>query len=130
MSEKELIVLRDLTDEELDKFSDRDLFELINDYGKYGTPVRATIKGLLNELNIKYDDLSDFALEFNVGLCNNASRSKTQIYINRKNSPLRDNIVINLDDNNDIPYLTLQVESNGFVHEEAYNNDGLLIYTF
>ena len=125
---KELIILRDLSDEELDELSDLELFELINDYEKYGTPVRATIKGLLQEQDIKYDDLSDFILNFNVGLCNHATRSKNQIYISRHNSPLKDNIIINLDKNNDSPDMTVQIESDGFVHEEAYNEDGLLIY--
>lgn len=126
---KELIVLRDLSDDELLDLSDDELFELRKEYEKKGVPVRATVKGLLDELEIKYDDLTDFIQNLEVGICNNANRTKDHIYINRKNSPLKDNILINLNDNYDMPDVTIQIHiSEDFVHEEAYNEDGLLIY--
>ena len=125
---EELLILRDLSDEELEKLSDLELLDLQSDYLKYGTPERATVKGLLKEYNIKYSDLSDFVLELNVGLCNYANRTKNQIYINRHNSSLKDNIVINLDKSRDLPYVTIQIQASNFIHEEAYTEDGLLLY--
>ncbi len=124
-----VVVLRDLTDDELDALSDDLIFDLSHEYMVNGFPERATIKGLLEEMNIKYDDLSDFILELPVGICNYANRTDNLINIYRKDSKYLDNIVINLDDGKDIPDVTIQVQaSDSFVHEEAYTKDGLLIY--
>ena len=126
---EELIVLRDLTDEEINDLSDDFIFELHQEYRKQGAPVRSTIRGLLEEFDIRYDDLTDFILNFDVGLCNYANRTKDMIHISRKNSPLKDNIVINLNDKLDIPDLTIQIQTkDDFVHEEAYTRDGLCLY--
>ena len=129
MNDKELLVLRDLSDEELHKLSDDDNFTLMASYRQKGVPVRATVKGLLDEFNIKYDDLTDFILNVYVGVCNNANRTSNQIYINRKDGPRKDNIIINLDEDSDVPDVTIQVQvSDVFIHEEAYSRDGLLLY--
>ena len=125
----DLIIVRDLSDDEIDNLSDDEIFELMNAYQERGVPKRATVGGLLEELNIKHDDLTDFILNMDLGVCNNANRTKGQIYINRKNSPKKDNILINLDDNLDIPDVTIQIQvRDNFIHEEAYNRDGLLLY--
>ena len=124
------VVLRDLSDDELLSLTDDEVHKLSIDYQLNGIPVRNTVKGLLDELNIKYDDLTDFILGLTVGRCNFASRSGKDIRIYRKGSELRDNIVISLDDSVDVPDVTIQIQvTDAFVHEEAYNKDGLLIYT-
>ena len=127
---EEVIVFRDLTDEELLNLTDDELFEIRKSYQRNGVPVRATVKGLLDELNIKYDDLTEFIQNMEVGRCNTAIRNDEQIYISRKDSELKDNIIINLDDARDIPDVTVQIQiREDFIHEEAYNEDGLLVYT-
>jgi hypothetical protein len=123
------IILRDLTDDELNNLTSEDRFQLMIDYQQNGVPERATIGSLLEEYNIKYDDLTEFILNFNVGRCNYANRTKDQIYISRHNSPIKDNIIINLTDSKDVPDLTIQTQINeNFIHEEAYTQDGLEIY--
>ncbi len=121
-------ILHELTDEEIGNLTDEDLYNIGVYQEKYGVPEESTVKGLLKKLSIKYDDLSDFALGLFVGICNNANRTKSQIYINRKNSPLKDNIIINLDDNN-TPYVTIQIQiGDTFIHEEAYTKEGAVLY--
>ena len=63
---KDLLVLRDLTDEELDNLSDETLYELSEAYKKEGVPYRATVRGLLEENDISITGLSDFILGLNV----------------------------------------------------------------
>ena len=121
-------ILHELTDEEIGNLTDEDLYNIGVYQEKYGVPEESTVKGLLKKLSIKYDDLSDFALGLFVGICNNANRTKSQIYINRKNSPLKDNIIINLDDNN-TSYVTIQIQiGDTFIHEEAYTKEGAVLY--
>ena len=123
------IILRDLTDEELNNLTDEESYKIQVNYNLNGVPYRATVKGLLEELDISINGLSDFILGFNVGRCNYANRTKKQIYISRHNSSLRDNIVINLDDTLDVPDIVVQIQvTDNFIHEEAYNDEGLLIY--
>ena len=118
----ELIILRDLTDEEIIKLTDTEIDDMISSYKENGIPERATVKGL-------YDDLTEFILGLEVGRCNHVNRSENQIYINRPNSNFKDNIVINLDKQRDIPDVTIQIQINDdFIHEEGYNKDGLEIY--
>ena len=122
-------ILHVLTDEEINNLTDEEIYNIGVYHETHGVPEESTVKGLLEKLGIKYDDLSDFALGFFVGICNNANRTKSQIYFNRKNSPLKDNIIINLDDNNDIPYVTIQIQiGDSFIHEEAYTKEGALLY--
>ena len=129
MVEKDLLILRDLTDDELAKLTDDELDEMYLAYEKNGIPLRATVKGLLEELNIDYKGLTDFILNLHLGKCNYAQTVTNGISIYRKNSPLKDSITINLDEDNDIPDVTIQIQVlDDFVHEEAYNKDGLLIY--
>ena len=124
-----VIILRDLTDEELLNLTDEESFKIQVNYNLNGVPYKNTIKGLLEEFDIKSDDLSDFILNFNVGRCNYANRTDNQIYISRHDSGLRDNIVINLDGSRDVPDIVVQIQvTDNFVHEEAYNEEGLLIY--
>lgn len=79
--------------------------------------------------NLKYDGLSDFVLNLDVGVCNYAQRSEGQIYISRKDSKLRDNILINLDVSKDMADVTIQIQINdGFIHEEGYTMDGFELY--
>lgn len=126
---KERLILRDLTDNELNNLTSEDRYQLMIDYQMNGIPERATIRSLLEEYNIKTDDLSDFILNFDVGRCNYANRTKDQIYISRHNSPLKDNIIISLTDSKDVPDLTIQTQINeNFIHETAYTKDGLEIY--
>lgn len=125
----ELIILRDLTDEEIIKLTDTEIDDMISSYKENGIPERATVKGLLKEYNVKYDDLTEFILGLEVCRCNHVNRSENQIYINRPNSNFKDNIVINLDEQRDIPDVTIQIQINDdFIHEEGYNKDGLEIY--
>lgn len=125
----ENVILHELTDEEINNLTDEEIYNIGVYQEKNGVPVESTVKGLLKSLDIKYDDLSDFVLDLFIGVCNNANRTKNQIYINRKGSPLKDNIIINLDDNNDIPYVTIQIQiGDSFIHEEAYTKEGVLLY--
>ena len=125
----ENVILHELTDEEIKNLTDEEVYNIGVYQEKNGVPVESTVKGLLKSLDIKYDDLSDFVLDLFVGVCNNANRTKNQIYISRKSSPLKDNIIINLDDNNDIPYVTIQIQiGDSFIHEEAYTKEGVLLY--
>lgn len=124
------IVLRDLTDEELDK-----IYEQGNSYkikkrhlnGKIDE--KETVRGLLKEYGIKYDDLPDWLQEKEVGRCNSANRTEYQIYINRPNSKYNDKMIINLNPNREVPYLTVQTQINdNFIYERAYSEKGAVIY--
>jgi hypothetical protein len=122
-------VLHKLSDEELDGLSSDDIYDIGRYYDTHSLPYESTVKCLLEEFNINYDDLTDFVLNLDVGVCNYAQRSKKQIYISRKDSSLKDNIVINLDDSRDMADVTIQIQINdGFIHEEAYTYDGLEVY--
>ena len=125
----ELLIIRDLSDEEIKNLTDDEVYELGKAYEKEGMPLRATVKGLLMEYDIKYDDLTDFILGMSVGVCNYATRGKEKINITRKNSSLKDAIVINLTDKYDAPDVVVRLQINeNFIHEEAYTKDGLLLY--
>ena len=124
------IVLRDLTDDELDK-----IYEQGNSYkikkrhldGKIDE--KETVRGLLKEYGIKYDDLPDWLQEKEVGRCNSANRTEYQIYINRPNSKYNDKMIINLNPNREVPYLTVQTQINdNFIYERAYSEKGAVIY--
>ena len=125
----ENLTLYELTDEEIDNLTDKEVLEIGEHYTQHGIPQHSTVKGLLKKFNLKYDDLEKFVLDMNVGICNNANRTKTQIYINRKNSAKKDNITINLNKNRDVPYVTVQMQvGDYFIHEEAYDEKGLKLY--
>lgn len=125
----ENLILHELTDEEIGNLTDEDYFEIIQYYDNHPLPIESTVKGLLQKFDLKYDDLTEFIQNLNVGICNNATRSDTQIYISRKDSPLKDNIRINLHDDYDAPDVTIQIQvMDDFVHEEAYTRDGLELY--
>ncbi len=118
-----------LTDEEIKGLSSDDVYEIGTYYESHPLPVDATVKGLLERLNIKYDDLSDFVLGLGIGICNSANRTKTQIYINRPNSEFRDNIVINLNKNSEAPPVTVQTQvGDNYVHEDGFDMEGVLLY--
>ena len=128
MSE-DVLILRDLTDEEINNLSEEDIMSMMEYYDENGVPYRSTVKSLLEDNDVSTDGLTEFILTLDVGRCNYANRTKKQIYISRHNSSLRDNIVINLDDSRDIPDVVIQIQvTDNFIHEEAYNDDGLLIY--
>lgn len=125
----ENFVLHELTDEELKNLTDEDAYNIGVYYDTHPLPELSTVKGLLKKYDLKYDDLTEFILNLNVGVCNHASRTKNQIYISRQDSSLRDNIVINLNESYDMPDVTIQVQvMDDFVHEEAYTRDGLELY--
>lgn len=129
MEINENFVLHELTDEELNNLTDEDAYTIGKYYDTHPLPELSTVKGLLKKFDIKYDDLTDFILNLNVGICNHANRTDSQIYISRHNSNLRDNIVINLNEKNDIPDVTIQIQvMDDFVHEEAYTRDGFELY--
>lgn len=123
----ETIILRKLTDEEIDNLTIDELHGIMESYSNE-IPYENTIQSLLEENSIKYDDLPSFVLEYNAGRCNTASRTKNQIYISRPSSKWKDNIVINLNKNAEVPYFTEQTGDDKFVHEVAYNHEGWLIY--
>lgn len=125
----EHFVLGDLTDEELEKMTDDEIFEFGHYIEENGLNELMTVKGLLKKFGFKYGDLSKFTQDYYVGRCNNVNRTDNQIYINRKDSPIKDNIVINLNPNRDVPYLTHQIQiTDDFIHEEAYSEDGVELY--
>ena len=122
-------ILHELTDEEINKLTDDEIYEIGKYYDTHPLPKESTIRGLLEKYNISTKGLTDFILGFNVGVCNHANRTENQIYISRQGSPLKDNIVINLNNNNDLPCLTVQIQiSEDFIHEEAYTRDGGILY--
>ena len=124
-----MLILRDLTDDEILKLTGDDLYDLRKEYETNGVPYRATVKSLLEDYNIKYDDLSDFILGFEVGYCNYANRTPERIIIKRKGSLKKDNILINLNKDYDVPDIVLQIQvDDDFVHEEAYTSDGFPLY--
>ena len=90
---------------------------------------KETVRGLLKEYGIKYDDLPDWLQEKEVGRCNSANRTEYQIYINRPNSKYNDKMIINLNHNREVPYLTVQTQINdNFIYERAYSEKGAVIY--
>ena len=122
-------ILYELTDEELENMTDEEVLEFGRFIEKNGVNELMTVKGLLKKFGFKYSDLTEFAQNYYVGICNTVNRTDTRIYINRADSPIKDNIVINLNPNREVPYLTHQIQANDdFLHEEAYNEDGLEIY--
>ena len=130
MSSKwENFILHELTDEEIENRTDEEVFEFGLYLDTHPLPEEATVKGLLKKFGFKYDDLSEFAQNYYVGSCNTANRTENQIYINRPNSKWKHNIVINLNPNREGPYLTVQIDIDGdFIHEEAYTENGFLLY--
>ena len=129
MEINENFILHELSDEELNNLSDEDAYNIGKYYDNHPLPEASTVKGLLKKYDIKYTDLTDFVLNLNVGICNHAARSTSQIYISRCDSPLRDNIRINLNKDNEVPDITVQVQiGDDFIHEEAYTMDGLELY--
>ena len=127
MSKKEKIILRKLTDDEIDQLSPEDNFEIMLQYMDE-VPYENTVQALLEENNIKFDDLTDFILGMDVGRCNSANRTENQIYINRPNSKWKDNIVINLKSEMEVVPITVQTGDDDFIHEEGYDFDGVEIY--
>ena len=123
----EKIIVRNWTDDEIDKLSSDDKFEIMLQYMD-GVPYENTVQCLLEENNIKFDDLTDFILTMDVGRCNTAIRTDNQIYINRPNSKWKDNIVINLKDDSEVPPIRVQIGDEEFIHEEAYDFNGVEIY--
>ena len=125
----ELVILRDLTDEEYDKLTSEEKDDIFEAYDLQGLPYRCTVRSVLEENDIKISDLTDFILGLEVGLCNTATRTDDHIILRRDNSPRQDNIMINLNKSLDVPDVVIQIQVNdNFIHEEAYNEDGLLIY--
>ncbi len=127
MSKKEKIIVRNLTDEELDNMSSKENFEIMVQYMEE-VPYENTVQGLLEENNIKFDDLPEFLLKMDVGRCNNANRTSNQIYINRPNSKWKDNIVVNLKSDIEVPFVTVQMGDDKFIHEVGYDIMGFEIY--
>lgn len=122
-------ILHELTDEEINSLTDDEVYEIGKYYDTHPLPAASTVKGLLEKHNIKTAGLTDFVLGMNVGVCNYANRTDDQIYIGRENSSMKDNIVINLNKDNEVPDVTVQMEvDENFIHEEAYTMDGLLLY--
>ena len=76
----ENLILHELTDEEIGNLTDEDYFEIIQYYDNHPLPIESTVKGLLQKFDLKYDDLTEFIQNLNVGICNNATRSDSQIY--------------------------------------------------
>lgn len=130
MKYDEDVVLRDLTDEELDKiYGQGNSYKITKRHLKGKIDERATVRGLLKEYGIKYDDLPDWLQEQEVGRCNSANRTEYQIYINRPNSKYKDKMIINLNPNREVPYLTVQTQINdNFIYERAYSEKGAVIY--
>lgn len=122
------IIIRKLSDEELDNLSVQEEWEITDQYTNE-VPYENTVQGLLEEQNIKFDDLEDWLLKMDVGRCNNAHRTDRQIYMNRPNSKWKDNIKIILNKDSDAPYVTMQFGNNEWIHEEAYDTTGIMIYT-
>lgn len=121
------IILRDLNDDELD-----DLYMNSKSYvvkrGGFNDE-RSYVRGLLKEYGIQYDDLPMWLQNMNVGRCNTANRTDNQIYINRQNSKYKDRLIINLNPNRKVPYLTVQTQINDdFIYERAYSEKGAVIY--
>ena len=127
MSKKEKIILRKMTDEELENLTSDDKFEIMKQYMEE-IPYENTVEGLLKEQGIKYDDLTPFVLGIDVGRCDTANRTENQIYINRPNSKWKDNITINLNDNSEVIPITIQTGDDEFLHEEGYDFDGVPLY--
>jgi len=124
-----VIILRDLTDEQYNNLTSEELDDIFEAYELNGLPYRCTVKSVLEENDIKISDLTDFILGLEVGLCNTAKRTDDHIILRRENSPRQDNIMINLNKSLDVPDVVIQIQVNDdFVHEEAYNEDGMLIY--
>ena len=123
----EKIIVRNLTDEEIDQLSSEEQFEIMIQYMEE-IPYENTVQGLLEENDISTDGLSEFVLGMDVGRCNTAIRTDNRIYINRPNSKWKDNIVINLKDDSEVPPIIVQIGDEEFMHEEAYDFDGFEIY--
>ena len=123
-------ILYELTDEEIQNMTDEEYDEFDKYIEEHGLNEAMTIKGLLKRNGFKYDDLPKWVQDFYVDVCNNINRTEKQIYINRPNSIFKDNIVINLNPNREVPFMTCQthiVEAN-FIHEEGYDEDGTVLY--
>lgn len=121
------IILRKLTDEEIDQLTSKEKFEMSAEYTQK-VPYENTVQSLLEENDISTEGLSEFVLGMDVGRCNTVSRTENQIYINRPDSKWKDNIVINLKDDIEVPPITVQTGDDEFIHEEAYDFEGFEIY--
>lgn len=95
----ENLVLHELADEELSNLTDDEINEIKDYYDEHDLPEISTVKGLMKKFALKYDDLSDYVLGLDVGICNHAVRRENQIIINRPNSEFDDEIRIELDEN-------------------------------
>ena len=126
----ENFIYYELTDEELEQMTD-DEYDEFDDYvDEHGLNEAMTIKGLLKRYGFKYDDLPKWVQNFYVGVMNNANRTEKQIYLNRKNSPIKTNLKINLNPDREVPYMTHQthIVDKNFIHEDGYDEDGTLLY--
>ena len=129
IKDMENFVLHELTDEEIESISEDERYELLTYYTHHPLPELSTVKGLLKKFDLKYDDLTEFELSIGVGRCNHAIRTEDQIYISRKNSPLKNNIFINIKPDSEVPDVTIQIQIHDeFIHEEAYTKEGLKLY--
>lgn len=125
----ENFILYELSDDDLINLTKEEKKEIGDYYMEHNVPEKSTVKGLLKKHDVKYDDLPNFVLNMNAGICNNVNRTEKQIYINRKDSFFKDSITINLNKNRDVPYVTLQVQvGDYFIHEEGYDEKGELVY--
>lgn len=125
-------ILYELSDDELKEFmeSDDDVYNYNKFLEKNGVDEKMTVKGLLKREGLKYDDLSDFAQNYFVGVCNSVNRTENQIYVYRDNSDIRTNIKIRVNKNSDVPYLTHQIQiGDNFIHEEGYTDSGFCLYS-
>lgn len=120
----EKVIIRDLSDEEIENFYKLGIKRKMGLISE-----RATIRGLLKEFGIKYDDLPQWLQDKPVGRCNHATRTDKQIYITRKNSKFKDKKIINLNPNRHVPFYTVQTQVKpNFIHEMAYGIHGNIIY--
>ena len=125
----ESFILHELSDDELDNLTPDEILEIGTYYQEHSLPLESTIKGLLKKNNFKYDDLPKWVQNTNVGICNSINRTDNQIYLSRQGSPKRDNITINLNEGRHVPYMTIQLQiGDYFIHEEAYDEEGNLLY--
>ena len=90
----ENFIYYELSDAELEEMTIEEFEEFDKYIQEHGLNEAMTIKGLLKKGGFKYDDLPVWVQGFYVGKCNNANRTKNQIYINRVNSPIKTNIKI------------------------------------
>ena len=130
MSDKwENFILHELTDDELNDLTDEEKEEIESYYESHPLPESSTVRGLLKKLEIRYDDLTDFILGLDLGICNHAVRVDNLIFINRENSPLGDNIFICLDEDNGGSDVTIsKYISKDTWNEKGFTRDGVLEY--